>query len=196
MSYQARAKYKTIKRYIYKIRESMKFKTGHISNAGKVVLFGSVIVLFSLFNTWVDSTSGDIVGNGFSRVSGKPAIIILICMAMVYFSLFSVVKKEKLQLISNLYFRDYATCILSGIFTVIIAINSLNYIGWLQMFESDIIAGKWPVLAICGWVIIAVWGFLMKQESSKNIKWTFIMEQENSKKSAENSEKDNMKLPF
>jgi len=39
MSYRERAKYKNIKRYIYKFQEIIRFKAGHISNAGKIVLF-------------------------------------------------------------------------------------------------------------------------------------------------------------
>ncbi len=196
MSYKKRAKFKHLKIYIYKIRESLRFKIGHITNAGKVVLFSSIIILFSLGNTWVDSGSGEIAGNAFSRVSGKPAFMLLFILGIVYFSLFSINRKEKLQLVSNLYFKDYTSCILAGIFAIIISISSLNYIAWLQMFESDIISWKWPILSLCGWIMMVVGGFMMKQESSKNIKGTFIVEQTKDNKSSIEARKDNMKLPF
>jgi hypothetical protein len=64
------------------------------------------------------------------------------------------------------------------------------------MFESDIISGKWPILSLCGGIIMVVGGFMMKQESSKNIKGTFIVEQWKSNESSIEANKDNMKLPF
>lgn len=196
MSYQQRAKYKNLKRYFYKFQESLRFKTGHITNAGKIVVFWSVITLISLLFAWVDSSTGAISWSAFSRISGKPAIMILIILAMIYFSLFSIHKKEKLKLVSNLYFKDYTSCVLWGIFIMIICINSFNYIGGLQMFESDIISGKWPILCLCGGIIMTVWGFIMKLESSKNVKGTFISEQDVGSDTSWEKEKNNMKLPF
>lgn len=196
MSYQQRAKYKSLKRLIYKFQESLKFKTGHITSAGKIVLFWAAIIIFSLFFSWIDSNAGIISGSAFSRVSGKPAIIILFILGMIGFSLFSIEKKEKFQLVSNMYFKDYTSCILGWIFIIIICINSLSFIGALQTFESDIIAGKWPILALCGGVLMTIWGFIMKLESSKNIKWTFINESHSTGSDEPEREKNNMKLPF
>ncbi len=196
MSYQQRAKYKNLKRYLYKVQESLRFKTGHITHAGKIVLFWSVIIILSLFFTWVDSGSLIHSGGAFARVSGKPATMILIIIGFIYFSLFSIEKKEKMKLISNFYFKDYTSCILWGIFIIMLCISSFNYISWLQMFESDISSGKWPILCLCGAIIMTVGGFVMKMERSKNITGTFVHEPGIKNTAPSQEEKNNMKLPF
>jgi len=197
MSYKQRAKYKNIKRYIFKLKEIIRFKTWHITNAGKVVIFWSFVIIFSLFFPWVSSISWKFSWRAFSKISGKPAIIILIILAFIYFSLFSIQKKEKLKLISNFYFKDHVTCILWGIFIIITSINSLNFIWGLQIFEADIISGKWAILCLSGSIIMTIGGFMMKFENSRNMKGTFIDEsrKDETEISLDNN-KSNMKLPF
>lgn len=198
MSYRNRAKYKSLQRYIYKALEVIKFKTGHVSNGWKVVLFGMGIILFSFLFSWVDSTTWEISWGGFSRISGKPGIIISIILLLTTFSLFSIQKKSKLQLVSNWYFKEYTSCIIAGLFVVILCANTLSYISWLQMFESVIISGRWPIFCLSWGIMMTIGGVMMKLEASWHTKWTFINDPWKNNKNEQHEEdtKNNMKLPF
>lgn len=114
MNHRTRSKWKSaIKRYLYKTQIFLREKSIHLSNGGKIVLFGIATCTYSLFINWIDSLGTiqeigtTMSGNAFSSVAGKPGFVIILILAFIFFSLFSIHRKEKMKLISSFYFQDF-----------------------------------------------------------------------------------------
>ncbi len=195
-SYQNRARSRKFKKSLIQSINIFKFRSLQMNNAEKVILFGAVLILLSLFIPWVNSIDGNIQVNSFSNLAGRSGITILILVSILFFTIFSKHKKEKIKMIWNLHFRNYLLWIVGWLFISISALSSLSYIWWLQTFSSDIIYGQWPIICLVGWIIVFIGAFLQKKEENSGIENIFTEEKNQNQNKTEKKLKDNMKLPF
>ena len=135
MNHRTKSKWKNgMKRYLYKGQNFLKEKSIHLSNGGKIVLFGIATCIYSLFINWIDSVGTiqeigtTMSGNAFSNVAGKPGFIIVLILAFMFFSLFSIHRKEKMKLISSFYFQDFWVPIIGGIFILVLSYNAMSIV--------------------------------------------------------------------
>lgn len=141
MSYRSKSKWKNnLKRFFYKVSTFIKEKSIHLSNGGKIVLFGVATCSYSLFIKWIDSVGTiqevngntqiqDIIsGNAFSSVAGKPGFVIALILGFIFFSLFSIHRKEKMKLISTFYFQDFWVPIIGGVFILVLSYNAMSIV--------------------------------------------------------------------
>ena len=195
-AYLSRTKNRKLKKTILNTLNIFKFRSLQVSNAEKVILFGSFVSLISLFFPWVSEIEGPIQAWAFSNLTGRAGILIVLIIWALLFIVFSKQKKEKLKKISNLHFRNYLLWIVGGLFISISSLSSLSYISWLQTFSSNIIYGQWPILCLVGWILIWMWGILLRKEEKNGIENVFTEEKNNNKSTESKNKKDNMMLPF
>ena len=199
MSYKNRAKDRKIKNFFIKLFGSFKFKSLNLSLSQKIVISWTTISIFSLFLPWINWIEWSLNWkNSFSSLVWGVWVIILIYLIILLINTISVSKKEKIKFYSWLHFRDYSLSMILWIFTLILWINSIVYIWWLQTFISEINQGKWIWLCITWAIIIIIWSIIQKKEfMNTNIKTYTNESNTHDKKEKDNIEKENnMKLPF
>jgi len=197
MEYKDRAKSRKIKRQLLQTINLIKLKGVNLSTAKKIVLAWVVFWLISLFLNWTDSTStvSENAHNSFSNLVWRTWVSLLILQIFITFLIFSKKNKEKLKLSIDSHIKDFSLIIISWIFTIVVSINALNSVSWLQTFSSDIIYWAWIIAEICAWIMITAGWILLRKEFYKNINKVYINESEDDEN--ENIEEDNnMSLPF
>jgi hypothetical protein len=133
----------------------------------------------------------------FSALLGRIGFFILITLMLIAFSIFSIQKKEKFRYFSLIHISDYISLLAWWAFIFLLSVHSFFLVWGLQLFSSNIIYGKGIVLCITWSLVILSGALIMKQEYRKNIKWSYINDIKASwQQGLENTEKNNMKLPF
>ncbi len=198
MEYKDRAKNRKLKRKLLQIIDLIKLKGFNLSLYKKITLSWVLVWFISLFLKWVNSENNiNHVSNSFWSLAWSTWITILIIQALIIFLIFSRKNKEKLKLSTDIHIKDYSLIIVWWIFTIIISINTLNFINWLQTFASDIFIWAWIISEICAWILITVWWIIARIEYYKNKSQIYINESdEESNTDKENDEDKNMSLPF
>lgn len=210
MNHRGKSKWKnTLKRYVYKADTFIKEKSIHLSNGWKIVLFWIATCTYSLFIKWIDSVGTiqevdgstqihDIIaGNAFSGISGKPGFMIILILGFIFFSLFSIHRKEKMKLISSFYFQDFWVPIIGGLFILVLSYNAMSIVWGYSVFVSGIVAGKWPILSMSWALATIIWWALMKHEFSSGKRGSFMSDiDEKEEISSQEKEKKNMRLPI
>ncbi len=200
MSYRNRAKVRKFRKQITWAWDMMKFKWLSLDNSGKVIIFWSLVSFFSLFMPWVVATDPEISENSFSNLAWKSGVLVLTLLMVVLFFVFSLRKKEKLKLLSNVHIKDYSMYILSWLSILAISFIVLNFT-WtrgLLIFSDNIVYGKWIIFNLIWWILILVWWILAKREENNNnsAETIFINEGKEDIEEAIEKKKNNMKLPF
>lgn len=194
-----------IQKYIQETQNAIKFKTSHISTWWKIVLIGSLVTFFSLFIPWISPLDtviscgySDIpTSNSFSKLLWWVWFFIIIILAIISFSLFSIQRKEKLHFFSHIRLPDMISALLGSILIFILTFHSFFIISWLQFFSVNILYWKGLILCITWSIVIGIWALIMKKEYRKNIKWSYISEVKKTENLVmESEEKHNMKFPF
>lgn len=201
MEYKDRAKTRKFKRQLLQIIDLIKLKWLNLSTSRKIILAWILVWFVSLFLNWIDSTQAisDSVANSFSDLVWRTWITLIIIQVLILFLIFSKKNKDKIKLSTDLHIKDFTLVIIGWIFTIIVSINALNFINWLQHFSSDIILWTWIISEICSWIIITVWWILLRSEFYKNRNQIYINESEEElidNESIEKVDENNMSLPF
>lgn len=197
MEYKDRAKSRKIKRQLLQTIDLVKLKGLNLSTSKKIVLAWIIVWFISLFLKWVDSTSSASphIWNSFSDLAWRTWITLLILQIFITFLIFSKKNKEKLKLSIDSHIKDFSLIIISWIFTIVVSINALNFISWLQTFSYDIIYWAWIISEISAWIMITAWWILLRREFYKNLNKVYINESEDDQ--VEKIDEDtNMSLPF
>ncbi len=197
MEYKDRAKSRKVKRQLIQAVDLVKLKGLNLSTSKKIVLAWIIVWFFSLFLNWIDSTSTTSlsVANSFSDLVWRTGVTLLILQFFIIFIIFSKKNKEKLKLSIDSHIKDFSLVIISWVFTIVVSINALNFVSWLQFFSSDVIYWAWIISEICAWIMITAWWILLRREFYKNLNKVYVNESED--ESIEIIEEDsNMSLPF
>lgn len=194
-----------LQKKILHIQRQIIFKTSHISLWWKIVLFGTFLCFISLFLPWI-SANWNIISSGeskidtfvsFSSVLWRVGFFVLITLAIVNFSIFSIQKKEKLRYFSLLSVSEYICSSFWSIFIFLLSLHSFLLVGGLQLFSSNITYGKGIILCITGSIIMFLGSIAIRKEYRMNIKWSYINDAKgNTHIEAWEEQENNMKLPF
>ncbi len=195
--YKDRAKSRKIKRQLLQTIDLIKFKWFNLSTSKKIVLAWVVFWFISLFLNWVDSTSTTSwnVYSSFSDFVWKTWVTLLLLQIFITFLIFSKKNKEKLKMSIDSHIKDFSLIIMSWVFIIVVSINALNFVSWLQHFSADIIYGAWIIWEICAWIMITAGWIMLRKDFYKNINKVYINESEDDEKE-EIDEDSNMSLPF
>jgi len=194
MDYKERWKKRKYKNILIKTINTLKFKSLNLSFSGKVSLFWSCVLLFSLFQPWITNLENGKTWNSFTSLSWNIWFILILLFVLLIFFILSTSNKEKIKLHSNISFKNYYIIIMIAIFIILAWLISLSFINWLQFFFQDIIYGHGIILCISSWIIILFWGYLNLKENKEFKLETFINEDWETE--TKTIAKNNMKLPF
>jgi len=194
MDYKERWKKRKIKNALIKTINTLKFKSLNLSISGKISLFWSWILLFSLFQPWLINTESSRTWNSFTSLAWNMGFILILLFFILVFFILSTNNKEKLKLHSNISFKNYYIIIVGWLFIIISWLISLSFINWLLFFFQDIIYWRGIILCISSWIIILFWWYLTMKESKNYKLETFVNEYWETE--IKITAKNNMKLPF
>lgn len=198
MEYKDRAKSRKIKRQLIQTIDLVKLKWLNLSISKKIVLAWVIVWFFSLFMNWIDSTSttSTNVWSSFSDLAWRTWITLLILQLLIIFVIFSKKNKEKLKLSIDSHIKDFSLIIIAGVFTIVVSINALNFISWLQTFSSDTIYWAGVISEICSGIMITAGWILLRREFYKNLNKVYVNESEDETVLENSSDDNNMSLPF
>lgn len=198
MEYKDRAKSRKIKRQLIQTIDLVKLKGLNLSISKKIVLAWVIVWFFSLFMNWIDSTSttSTNVWSSFSDLAWRTWITLLILQLLIIFVIFSKKNKEKLKLSIDSHIKDFSLIIIAGVFTIVVSINALNFISWLQTFSSDTIYWAGVISEICSGIMITAGWILLRREFYKNLNKVYVNESEDETVLENSSDDNNMSLPF
>lgn len=196
MEYKDRAKSRKIKRQLVQTIDLVKLKWLNLTISKKIVLAWTIVWFFSLFIKWIDSTetTTENVWTSFSDLAWRTWITLLIIHLLIIFIIFSKKNKEKIKMSIDSHIKDFSLIIIWGIFTIIVSINALNFVSWLQTFSSDTIYWAWIISEICAWIMITAWWILLRREFYNNLNKVYVNESEDEEIIDNND--SNMSLPF
>jgi hypothetical protein len=205
MSYRKKNIIRFLQKQTIRTVDFLRFKTNHITFAGKITLVGCFVCYLSLFFEWVYiqqniwAASINFSGNttSFSPLVGYVGVFIFICVSLIWFSIFSLRKKEKLLFLSLIRINEASVSYYGSVFIILLTLHTFLSIGGLSAFSANILYGKGLVLSITGSIIILYGAYHLTKENKKNIKWSYISEAyKNTWGESLEEEKNNMKLPF
>lgn len=199
MWYRNSSKNRKLKRTLINIVRFIKFESLNISLSYKFVLVWVIIWIISLFMNWVESSSFEITWNAFNSLLWITGYIIFSFLLITLFFIFNKNKQEKVKTILNLIIKDWNLIIFLFLFCLVLTINSIFYINWLNTFKQSIIIWQWIIFWIIWDVFWLIGWYLILKEKTKT--WIIIddsVEQNPDIYSINNwvVDKNNMKLPF
>ena len=199
MWYRNSSKNRKLKRALINIVRFIKFESLNISLSYKFVLVWVIIWIISLFMNWVESSSFEITWNAFNSLLWITGYIIFSFLLITLFFIFNKNKQEKVKTILNLIIKDWNLIIFLFLFCLVLTINSIFYINWLNTFKQSIIIWQWIIFWIIWDVFWLIGWYLILKEKTKT--WIIIddsVEQNPDIYSINNwvVDKNNMKLPF
>ncbi len=199
MWYRNSSKNRKLKRTLINIVRFIKFESLNISLSYKFVLVWVIIWIISLFMNWVESSSFEITWNAFNSLLWITGYIIFSFLLITLFFIFNKNKQEKVKTILNLIIKDWNLIIFLFLFCLVLTINSIFYINWLNTFKQSIIIWQWIIF----WIIWDVfwligWYLILKEKTKTGIIIDDSVEQNPDIYSINNwvVDKNNMKLPF
>ena len=199
MWYRNSSKNRKLKRTLINIVRFIKFESLNISLSYKFVLVWVIIWIISLFMNWVESSSFEITWNAFNSLLWITGYIIFSFLLITLFFIFNKNKQEKVKTILNLIIKDLNLIIFLFLFCLVLTINSIFYINWLNTFKQSIIIWQWIIF----WIIWDVfwligWYLILKEKTKTGIIIDDSVEQNPDIYSINNwvVDKNNMKLPF
>ena len=199
MWYRNSSKNRKLKRTLINIVRFIKFESLNISLSYKFVLVWVIIWIISLFMNWVESSSIEVTWNAFNSLLWITGYIIFSFLLITLFFIFNKNKQEKVKTILNLIIKDWNLIIFLFLFCLVLTINSIFYINWLNTFKQSIIIWQWIIF----WIIWDVfwligWYLILKEKTKTGIIIDDSVEQNPDIYSINNwvVDKNNMKLPF
>jgi len=194
MNYRERSTQRKIKNRFINIIDLFKFKSLNLTLPKKIILVWAILNIISLFLPWVVDTKKNIPWNSFNSISWNIWYLLFIIIFIALFIIFSTNYKEKLKLYSNISFKNHFIIINTWIFILSFSIISLSFINWLQTYFESITYGQWTILSMTSWIVILIWGLLLRKEYKKENS-EIIFDKINSQNEVIPN-KNNMKLPF
>ena len=199
MWYRNSSKNRKLKRTLINIVRFIKFESLNISLSYKFVLVWVIIWIISLFMNWVESSSFEVTWSAFNSLLWITGYIIFSFLLITLFFIFNKNKQEKVKTILNLIIKDWNLIIFLFLFCLVLTINSIFYINWLNTFKQSIIIWQWIIF----WIIWDVfwligWYLILKEKTKTGIIIDDSVEQNPDIYSINNwvVDKNNMKLPF
>lgn len=193
MSYKIKAKTRKIKKYCLHLIDIMNFSHIQFSLGEKVIFISSVGILFWMFGKWIDDTEWIVIKNAFSSHLGNIGYVMLLCILMIFFLLFSMKQKEKIKNLMSISVKKRKTVKIIWIIIFLFVIFSGRFIASLQTFYSSIIYGTGYFLSLSSSCLLMI-GVLIAHYS-KNTAHTPLCAN-NSQYKEKEEDKKNMKLPF
>lgn len=188
---------RTIKNNIFKniknTFKALKFKWINLSFSKQIILIWSILAIISLFLDWIKNNSDKVYYNSFDSLSWNIWFLIIPIILLTIFIILSTNYKEKIKLYSDFSFKNHLIIIFSWIFIISFCIIWLSFIVWLNIFFEWISYWNWIILALTAWIIILIWGLLLRREYYMNNS-EIILNKLNQNR--ENKKENNMELPF
>ena len=191
--YNSRVKSRKIKKLLSYMTNIFKFKSVSISKAKQTALIWVLVWYLSLFLNWINGASKNFDYNAFNGITWFSWIIIFILLTILLFIILSTNSKEKFKITSNISFDDYKIIKAFSIIIILLSINSLYTIIWLNTFSSDISYWIWVIVSFVSAIVIFISSFTIKKDTTNN-KNFYLNDSANEESEIE--EKNNMKLPF
>ena len=193
-----------IEKTLLDFKKYIEFKLIQLSLWVKVALVWNTIIFFSLFLSWVESSSpdfklpnGDIWIGPFSLLSWYVWYFILVILAIITFSLLSHQKRQRIKYASLLDISDILACLFGSLIIFLLTLHTFFHIYSFQMFSQYIIYGKGIIFATTGSIILFAAYIIMKYGDSKTSIWSYSHEEYDARFfSKKEDTQDNMKLPF
>ncbi len=195
MSYKISAKNRKTKKILLNIMYFLKFEWLNIKNSLKIII---IWVLFSsiwLFLNWFLSVDWKFIWNSFHQIIWIAWYILLLFNLIILFLIFSKKLKNSLKIFLNLQIKDDYIVLFFILFWIIFSLNSVFIIENISFFKEWIILWQWLRLTLVGYILSFFWVSLniySKTKTSIYIEdnfWEDINQNEN-------TNKNNMKLPF
>ena len=191
--YNSRVKNRKIKKILNYLINIFKFKSVSISKAKQTALVWIFTWYLSLFLNWINSSIKNFNSNVFNEITWFSWVVIFILLTILLFIILSTNSKERLKITSNISFDDYKIIKAFSIIIILLSLNSLYAIIWLNIFSSDISYWIWVIVSFASAIVILISSFAVKKDTTSN-KNFYLNDSTNEK--VEIEEKNNMKLPF
>lgn len=194
MNYTSRSKERRSKLFLMKILHILQFQWVYLPISAKIILVWNIILLISLFQTWVIDTSENITWNSFSSISGNIWYIFILWILTIFFVILSTNKQQKIKHYANISFKNHSLIGAIGIFSIFSIAISISFIhGFWNIYQNLSYANGW-IFALTWGIIITIWAYIMRMENKKLNIDTFISHSGEIKEKV--SSKNNMTLPF
>lgn len=192
MNYKnSKIKRKKVLNFLQKIK--IKFSSFWFSDY--TILIWLALILFTVLIPWFTLPyNGNITQWIFSKINGIVWYISIILIILNLFILFSVQKKDRIKLYFNIKIKDKTIFIFSSLLFLILWLNSLLTLKWLELLNSDIKYHSWITFYIIAGILFSLWVFFKLKQKEEN---TLISINESEEKETKKNKKQNvMKLPF
>jgi uncharacterized protein YacL len=178
----------------------IKIKSSNFSFSDLTILIWIWLFVFSIFIPWFTLPYNWVDTQWFfSKIIWIVWYITILLIIINIFIIFSKNYKEKIKLFFNSKLKDKHIFIFSAILFLILWLNSITTIKWLELLNSEIKYHNWIIFYIIAWIIYSFW-ILFKIKEKEKIS-NFISMNESKETEINNTikkeEKKNvMKLPF
>lgn len=198
MSYKISAKNRRLKRTLLNIFGILKFEWLNIDNSKKMVFIWILFWISSLFLRWTDSVVDNHVWNAFKNLLWITGYILFIINIKMFFIIFSQKIKESLKSFFGFNVKDGIIIVFLWVFWLLTTINTVFIINNFSYFTTWIIIWKWIIFSVIWYTFSVIWWVLMMKTKTKTSIYIEDDQEQILQNSHENdnSEKNNMKLPF
>lgn len=194
MNYRTRWKERKTKLLFAYFLNFFRFRSVNLPFSAKIILLWNIMLLVSLFQTWVLKIDSNVSWNSFSTLSWNIGFPLFLWILLIFFFIFSTNHKNKLKLHSNISVQNHSIIWAFWFFTIIISLMSLSFIYGFWSLSQNIIYWNWSILALTSGIIITIWAYIMRSDFHKNHVEIFVNENWELKEKISN--KNNMTLPF
>jgi len=185
---------------LYKSSKIIHYKIGRLSLWEKVILWGLWFCVTSFFLPWIIILwdSGTILISWlhpFWLVLGR--VWYLLSWIIVFMTV--IIFKNNSSSISDYLIKNTLSkiFIFSGLALLLLSLQTLLFVQWIQVFSSEILYGNGIILSLTGSIITIVGWSIVRYEKRQKSESDCIRNSEKSKVFTPRGEKkDNMKLPF
>lgn len=198
MSYKVSAKNRRLKRTLMAVINFLKFEWLNIDTSRKIVFIWVLFWIWSLFLNWTDSFDEKHVWNAFKNILWINWYILFALNIKIIFIIFSQKLKELIKSFFNFNAKDGIIILFLASFWLILTINTVFVIENFNYFTAWIFTWKWIIFSIIWYTFSILWWIIMlktKTKTSVYMEWKNKNDLHNST-SIDNTEKNNMKLPF
>lgn len=199
MSYKISAKNRRLKRILLNIISILKFESLNIETPRKLVFFWVMLWFASLFLNWTESVTSNHVWNAFKSILWITWYLLFAINVKLLFIIFETKIKERIKFLFNFYSKDWVIVVFLWAFWLFLTINSIFIIENFSYFTAWIIIWRWVILSIVSYIFVLIWWMLMlktKTNTSIYIGWQENIEDTREVNEFNESNKNNMKLPF
>lgn len=176
------------------ISKAFLFKITNLPLYNKIILFWSIVWIYSLFMNWITKEIENKSWNSFYSITWNIWYILILLYLLVLFIILSNTFKEKIKLYADVNIKNYIIIITSAVINILLSTVSISFTIWMSTISNNITYWNWVILSLTCWIAILIWWLIIRKEYKKNNS-EIILEQleENRKRQKEN---DNMTLPI